>query len=50
MESVCSNWRKLDNSNQENNKTNKQMLREILDAAGSFEGEAIVLRAQKFGM
>ena len=46
MLTVCKNWRKLDSSNQANAKTNKRILREIENAAGYFEGNAITLRGK----
>jgi hypothetical protein len=42
LENACSNWKKLDRSN----KTDNDILKEILSTAGSFEAEAIVLRAK----
>lgn len=42
LENTCSNWRKLDHSD----KADKDILSEIISTAGSFEAEAIVLRAK----
>jgi hypothetical protein len=42
LENACSNWKKLDRSD----KADKDILKEIFSTAGSFEAEAIVLRAK----
>jgi hypothetical protein len=45
FENACLNWKKLDFPNAGEHSTNKDLLRNILSTAGSFEGEAILLRA-----
>jgi len=46
FENACSNWSKLDNSSARDHKLDKNHLKDLLSTAGSFEGEAIVLRTK----